>query len=187
MPMEGKEGSKWQQDMSMEELCESTWKEIYRFIYYKVQNREEAEDITQETYAKAIAYLNTSNMKIMNYRGFLKTISLNIIRDQWRTNKRRGGSINIDDVNPEDIAAADFAGASDDRAVIETALESLTQEQQTVIILRIMKGYSSAETAKIMNKKEGTVRVLQYRAIKALANVLKNVDDKGGMHYEEWG
>ncbi len=41
----------------IEELCSGTWKEVYRFIYYKVGNREEAEDITQETYAKALDYL----------------------------------------------------------------------------------------------------------------------------------
>ena len=38
----------------IEKLCMDTWRETYRFIYYKVGNREEAEDITQETYAKAM-------------------------------------------------------------------------------------------------------------------------------------
>ncbi|NLP35422.1 MAG: hypothetical protein GX359_09600, partial [Clostridiales bacterium] len=46
------------------------------------------------------------------------------------------------------------------------------------------KGYSSAETAKIMDKKEGTVRVIQYRAIKRLAQILKEADYKGGIHFE---
>jgi len=180
MPIENNESSKWQADMSIEELCESTWKDLYRFIYFKVQNREEAEDITQETYAKAIDYLNRTQEKINNYSGFLKMISLNIIRDNWRVKQRRGININLEDVNPEFISEEDFAGDSDNRAVIETALESLNQEQQTVITLRIIKGYTCAETAKIMKKKEGTIRVLQYRAIKRLALILEDLNDKGG-------
>jgi len=184
MSIEGKESFKWQQDKSIEDLCESTWKDLYRFIYYKVQNREEAEDITQETYAKAIDYLKRTNVKVKNYQGFLKMISLNIVRDRWRINQRRGLDINIEEVNPEIISAADFTGASVDKTVLENALKCLTKDQQTVITLRIMKGYSSAETAKIMDKKEGTVRVIQYRAIKRLAQILKEADYKGGIHFE---
>jgi RNA polymerase sigma-70 factor, ECF subfamily len=41
----------------IEDICTDTWEPVYRFIYYKVQNREEAEDTTQETYVKAIASL----------------------------------------------------------------------------------------------------------------------------------
>lgn len=39
---------------AIEKLCLATWESLYRFIYYKVQNREEAEDITQETYVKTL-------------------------------------------------------------------------------------------------------------------------------------
>lgn len=180
MPKDSNESSTWNHNLSLEEFCESTWKDLYRFIYYKVQNREEAEDITQETYVKAIDYLNRTNEKVKNYSGFLKMISLNIIRDNWRVKQRRGVNINLEDVNPEFISEEDFAVDSDNRAVIETALASLNQEQQAVITLRIIKGYSCAETAKIMHKKEGTIRVLQYRAVKRLAQILEDLNDKGG-------
>lgn len=157
----------------IEKICKDTWKEIYRFIYYKVQNREEAEDITQETYAKALSYLNKSDIKVLNYTGYLKAISMNIIRDNWRAKKRKGNLINIEDVNPELMSEADFSDMVDDRTIIENALRQLPKEQQTVLILRIIKGCSSAEAARVMNKKEGTVRVLQYRALKALSELLQ--------------
>ncbi len=180
--MFGKEkgGKQWNQDISLEEFCESTWKELYRFIYYKVQNREEAEDITQETYAKAISYLNRNNVKVINYGGYLKVIASNIMKDYWRKTHRKDGNLNIEEVDPVEFATEDFAETANDRATLEKALKSLTEEQQQVIHLRIMKGYSSAETAKIMDRKEGTVRVIQYRAIKALASILKDLDYKGG-------
>lgn len=156
----------------IEKICAETWKDLYRFIYYKVQNREEAEDITQETYAKAISYLNKNEVTILEYSSYLKAISMNIIRDQWRGKKRKGRSVNLDDINPEEAAAEDFSDLVNDRAQIEDALERVTQEQRMVIDLRILKGYSVAETARLMKKKEGTVRVLQFRAIKALAQIM---------------
>ena len=157
----------------MKKFCADTWRELYGYIYYKVQNREEAEDITQETYAKAISYLNRKDSKILENRSYLKAIALNIIRDQWRIKKRRGDSINLEDIRPEEMAEEDFTGSLSDRAQITEAMARLPKEHQTVIELRIIKGYSVKETAKLMQRKEGTVRVLQFRAVKALTALLE--------------
>lgn len=159
---------------AIEELCQKTWKEVYRFIYYKVQNREEAEDITQETYARAIDYLIRKNTNVLEIKGYLKMIAMNIIRDQWRSRQRKGFHMNLDDVSQEDIAIQDFSNQVDDRTMITKAMKCLSKEQQMIIDLRVIKGYSSSETAKIMKKKEGTIRVIQYRALKALAETLES-------------
>ncbi|GAE89450.1 RNA polymerase sigma factor [Acetivibrio straminisolvens] len=161
---------------SIEEICSSTWEDIYRFIYYKVQNRQEAEDITQETYVKALYHLQKNSVKIKQYTGFLKTVALNILRDKWRKKKRRGINVNIEAVNPEETAVEDAAEISAQRELIRNALDCLNEEQRMVIELRILKGYSVAETARIIKKKESTVRVLQYRALKTLASILKRND-----------
>ncbi|MCM3763854.1 RNA polymerase sigma factor [Neobacillus niacini] len=60
---------------SVEEICEATWKSVYKFIYYKVQNREEAEDITQETYVKAMANIPGEAYSPKNIELFLKTVA----------------------------------------------------------------------------------------------------------------
>lgn len=161
---------------SIEELCKSTWEPLYRFIYYKVQNREEAEDITQDTYVKAIKHIQKSNTKVERYISFLKAVSLNVIKDKWRKKQHQGKSINLDDVNPEVISSEDSTEVNAQREVIKDALGRLNEEQRKVIELRILEGYSVADTARIMNKKEGTVRVLQYRALQNLADILKNID-----------
>lgn len=162
----------------IEKLCADTWRELYSFIYYKVQNREEAEDITQETYAKAISFLNRNDVNILEYKSYLKVIAMNIIRDQWRAKKRRGSSVNLEDVKPEEIALEDFTGSLGDREQIEEAISRLTKEQRTVIELRIVKGYTVAETGKLMQKKEGAIRVLQLRAVRALAKILETEQGK---------
>lgn len=55
-----------------ERICIDTWKEIYRFIYYKVQNKEEAQDVTQETYARAFAYWCKTEIQIQDDTNYLK-------------------------------------------------------------------------------------------------------------------
>lgn len=77
---------------------------LYRFVYYKVQNREKAENITQETYIKAISYIKKNNVKIDKSISFLKAVSLSVLRDKWRKGKRLEMSINIDDINPEETS-----------------------------------------------------------------------------------
>lgn len=157
----------------IEAICIDTWKDLYRFIYYKVQNREEAQDITQETYTRAISYFERHMESIDDYGSYLRAISMNIIRDQWRRKKRRGSNINIDEINPKDFAEIDFTDLVNEQTIIDEAMEQLTLEQQKVIKLRIIKGYSVAETAKIMRRKESTVRVIQFRAIQALAKIIE--------------
>jgi len=156
----------------IEEICLNTWEHIYRFIYFKVQNREEAEDITQEAYLKTIAYLEKDKISQGKYISFLKTVAMNLLRDKWRKKKRYGVNINFDEVNPEETASSDYTEDSIRRQLVEDALKKLGEEQQNVIILRIIKGYSVAQTARIMGKGEGAVRSLQYRAIQNLAKIL---------------
>lgn len=72
--------------------------------------------------------------------GFLKTVSLNILRDKWRKNKRRGSIVNFDNINPESVAVEDCTEDMAQREVIQNALKLLNEEQRTVIELRILKG-----------------------------------------------
>lgn len=151
----------------------ATWQSLYRFIYYKVQNREEAEDITQETYLKALSYMQKKNNKIEKHISFFKTVALNIIRDKGRKTKRRGTSINIDGINPGEIALEDPTESIIEKETIQEALMLLGKEQRMVINLRIIKGYSVSDTAKRMDKSENNIRVIQYRAIENLTKILK--------------
>jgi len=161
---------------AIENICVVTWEPLYRFIYYKVQNREEAEDITQETYVKTLTYLQKNNAPQKNFLGFMKTVSLNIIRDRWRRKKRAGVIVNFQEINPEETVNIDEQNDIAQRLFLKSALAKLSQEQQMILDLRIIKGYSVAETAKLVGKTEAAVRTAQHRALLALARIL---DDEG--------
>ena len=134
----------------------------YTAIYFKVQNREEAEDITQETMPERSRSLGTTGSG-GPHLGFLRSVALNVLRDRWRRKKRIGPIVSIYGTE-SNMAVDDIAEQSAIRSMVREALDCLTQEHRTVIELRILKGFSTAETAEIMNKKEGTVRVILYRA-----------------------
>ncbi|WFA09013.1 sigma-70 family RNA polymerase sigma factor [Tissierella sp. Yu-01] len=156
----------------IEDICKNTWEPLYRYIYYRVQNREEAEDITQETYAKSLSYSKLKDIEPDKYIAFFKTVALNIIRDKWRKNKKGGNKVNIEAINPMEIAVDDAIEKANQELFINNALKKLNDDQRQVIELRIIKGYSVSETAKIMGKTEGNIRVLQYRALKNLAEII---------------
>lgn len=164
---------------AIEQICLATWEPLYRFIYYRVQNREEAEDITQETYLKTLNYLQNNQAPRENLLGFMKTVSLNLLRDRWRQKKRRGVFVSFQEINPQETASGDQQNAIAQRLLLESALAKLSQEQQSILDLRIIKGYSVADTAKLVGKTESAVRTAQHRALQALAQIL---DDIGPQH-----
>ncbi|OPX91731.1 MAG: RNA polymerase sigma factor SigX [Pelotomaculum sp. PtaB.Bin013] len=159
---------------SIEQICLDTWEPLYRYIYYKVQNREEAEDITQETYVKALKYLREHKAPQEKFMGFLKIVALNILRDRLRQKKRRGIRVNIDEINPEETADMDHRNDVNQRLQLENDLAKLNEDQRVIIDLRIIQGYSVAETAKRLGKTEAAVRTSQYRALQSLAKIVNS-------------
>ncbi len=158
---------------SIEELCLALWEPVYRFIYHRVQNREEAEDITQESFARTLAYFRNHGEPPHNVLGYLKTVGVNIIRDSWRKRQLQGKVVNWEDVKP---LVEDNQTELVQRLRIESALERLKPEQKTVLQLRILMGCSVADTARQMGKSEAAVRTCQYRALQTLARYLDDVD-----------
>ncbi len=161
---------------SIEEICRETWETLYRYVYFRVQNREEAEDITQEAYAKALSRWQQKAARPDNHIAYLKATALNVIRDRWRKTKRKGAEINLEAVNPMETAVESPAEEATLRVMIEDAMKMLSEDQRRVIELRIIKGFSAARTAVMMGKKESTIRVIQYRALQTLADILETKD-----------
>lgn len=161
---------------SIEQICLATWEPLYRFVYFKVQNREEAEDITQETYVKTLTYLREHKTPGENFLGFIKTIALNVLRDRWRQKKRRGIPVSFEEINYLEIDGTDYQKDVARRLQIENALLKLSEDQRAILDLRLIKGYPVAETAKLVGKTEATVRTSQYRALQALARILDDSD-----------
>jgi len=106
----------------------------------------------------------------------MKTVDIDILRDRWRQKKRRGIPVNFEGINPEEMAGSDHQMAVARRLQLENALAKLSEDQRAVLDLRIIQGYSVAETARRMGKTGAAVRISQYRALQALAQLLDGND-----------
>ncbi len=161
-------------------LYEKYSPKIYRFIYYRLNNKEQADDAIQEVFIKA--WENIKNYKIQKYpfSAWLYRIAKNLIIDHWRTAKHH---IALDTEN-EIHYSFQLAGEQNEinslidgqieMAKIKKALNELNDIQKETIILRFINDLDITEVAEIINKSVSTSRVIQHRALKNLKKILES-------------
>ncbi len=145
---------------------------IHRFIASRVKSPNDAEDLTQLVFVKALEALPRYEARGIPFGGWLFRLARNAIIDQIRT--RRDHLSLVDAVTRETDEAGPEAEAAlhEDLKRVAHALTELTDDQREVIELRFFAGLSVLETAVAMGRQEGTVRGLQFRAIAALRRSL---------------
>ena len=149
---------------------------IYRFIALKVGTRQEAEDLAHEVFISAWQKLPTYQAQGFPFSSWLYKIARNRVIDYYRTKKTH---LSIDDeiATNEDMfgVQSEIDEALDmglDIAAVKEAMQQLTGEQREVVQLRFLDELSPAEIAKVLDKREGTVRIIQHRAIQKLKIIL---------------
>ncbi len=161
-------------------LYEETLPAIYRFIYGKVGNREEAEDLTSQVYLKALNGLDQSR-DVISAQAWLFQVARTTIADYWRAFYRLRSS-SLDDLlaagwdsPPATPSDAGDAGDAEERA--EHVLARLSERYRDVLTLRFLLNLSLKETAARMNLSEANVKVLQFRALRKASQLVE--DDAG--------
>lgn len=154
------------------DLYERYLDEIQRYVFYRVADRFDAEDLTETVFLKAWEALPRSVAPIVNLRAWLYRVAQHVIIDYYRTSKV------TTDLSPEQTRDRQPLPESQiqDRDVqqqLARLIQSLDGNLQQVIVCRFISGLSHAETAEIMGLKEGHVRVLQLRALQKLREMLE--------------
>jgi len=147
---------------------------VYRYIYYRVSSKALAEDLTQETFLRALRRISTFTWQGRDFGAWLVTIARNLVADHFKSSRHRlevptGEMLDSDEhePSPEDSVLAYLSN----RALLD-AVKQLNSQQQECVTLRFLHGLSVAETAQIMGKNDGAIKTLQYRAIRTLARLL---------------
>src|SRR5216683_4997460 len=140
---------------------------VYAFIYARVGNRADAEDLTQQVALKAIPRLR-EGAPASAIRGYLFATARSVLGGFWST--RLGLS---EAELHEDLAmAVPPAPPSEERAdTVQRILGELSDNYRRVLELRFLHGYSLKEVAAEMNSTVGAVKVMQLRALRAAAKV----------------
>ncbi len=146
---------------------------IYKYIYYKVGSKSDAEDLTAQVFLKAWEAIGHYRLTGRPFSAWLYRIAHNLVVDHFRMRRE---AIPIDDVMRIDEKEGDLDDVTQRHFTAETlqrAIHRLTVDQQQVIILRFLEGYSTEEVARIMGKGQGAVRTLQHRALAGLARIFR--------------
>lgn len=147
-------------------------KEIFRYIYYRVAETFEAEDLTEEVFIKAWEALPRMQAEGMNFRAWLYRIAHNIVIDRHRTHRDSvslNQAVKLSGLNDQPEEAFQQNALAND---IARTIARLEPDFQDVILYRFILGFSHAETAEIMGMSIVYIRVLQYRALKKMKEIL---------------
>jgi len=148
---------------------------VYRHIYYRVGNVADAEDLTQRVFLKAWQAIRRYKKTSSPFLAWLMTISHNLVVDFYRSKKE---SVYLDFELPADETYSSpecSAEAHFEQQQLRRAILELPGDQQQVILMRFIGGFSYPEIASSLGKSEGAIRVILHRALVRLRKILEKV------------
>jgi RNA polymerase sigma-70 factor (ECF subfamily) len=156
------------------QLYDAYMERIYRFVYFRVEDQQTAEDLTSQVFLRAWNNLDRFRLGGTPYLAWLYTIAHNAVIDHYRTRKV---TTPLEDVRLSQPDYAEVVENDIDFAVemrsIKSAMQTLTDDQQQVLTLKFIEGMSNDEIARHLGKRGGAVRALQMRGLRALAKQLE--------------
>lgn len=151
---------------------------VYRYVYVRVGSAHLAEDLTSETFLRALRRMDSFSWQGRDIAAWFITIARNLITDNAKSARFRLEVTTADMLDADqqvDAPEAEVLQRLRDTRLIE-AVKNLKPEQAECVVLRFLQGLSLAETAKVLGKTEGAVKQLQLRAVRALHRELADVE-----------
>jgi RNA polymerase sigma-70 factor, ECF subfamily len=156
------------------ELYDRYVDDVLRYLHHRVEDRATAEDITSETFVRALRRIDSLSHQGRDVGAWLVTIARNLVLDHRKSSRYRL------EVTTADMRDADRATDGPEDAVLErltnaeliSGVRQLSADQRKCLALRFLHGLSVAETAAAMGRGHGAVKALQHRAVRRLAVLL---------------
>lgn len=147
---------------------------LYRYVYYRV-DKEEVEDLVENVFVRVWENIDKYVPGEHPFSSWLFRITHNLVVDHYRTHRKH---LSLRDnlprhVNQSDDSPVDWASMKMNQGLIREALLKVKEPYQQILVLRYLSGFSNKEIADITQRSEGSVRILHYRALKALRDVLE--------------
>jgi len=155
------------------------WQPIYRLIYSKLGNEDDAKELTQDTFMNAFRSLPRYQVLDVSFKSYLGRIAINSVTDFWRKKGRTPQLVNINEYqepivdvteNPEE-----YTLRLERQEQMATLVDSLPSEQCQAVKLRVILGLSVRDVALQMNKTEPAIKMLQQRALKNLRKMCLDI------------
>ncbi|MBI5054421.1 MAG: sigma-70 family RNA polymerase sigma factor [Chloroflexi bacterium] len=141
---------------------------IYRYCFFRVQDSDQAEDLTADVFLKAVDGLPHYNERGLPFGAWLFRIAHDRVVDFYRKTGRHPVVELKDDFISDDLAPEVSIEITESHDRLYEAISHLTDEQQAVIQFRFMENWSLEDTGYMMNKTANAVKALQHRALQSL-------------------
>lgn len=158
------------------DLYEHYLDDVYRYVYFRIGNHQDAEDLTEAVFIKAWQSLARCYAEKALFRRWVFRIAGNAVIDHYRTVKQ---ALSIDETMPvidERMNLELNMDIQEEVSHLLTAVRQLSAVHQHVLVLRFANGLNTEETARVLDRSPGAVRVLQHRALKALQEVMLSAE-----------
>jgi RNA polymerase sigma-70 factor (ECF subfamily) len=158
------------------ELYDEYVDQLFRYIYYKVGNFTEAQDLTGQTFLKAFENIDSYELRDVAFSSWLYRIAHNLVVDYFRRESRRE-HVPIEEQppaasnrgNPVESVMAEL-----DSERLYEAIQKLTHNQREVLVLKFIDNLSNNQVAEIMGISVGAVKSTQKRGLLSLNRILGN-------------
>jgi RNA polymerase sigma-70 factor, ECF subfamily len=142
-------------------------KGIYAFIFYRTMERMTAEDLTSQTFLKALENIGSYDPNKGAFSTWIYRIARNTVVDHFRTNRKHTDIEDVWDLPSDDNPFLDASGALDARA-IHDQLKALPKDKRDLIIMRLWDGLSYKEIADLTGKSEASCKMMFSRTVSDL-------------------
>ncbi len=152
---------------------------IYRFIFFKVSKKEEAEDLTSDVFLKTWQYLaEKTDREVKSFSGLVYQVARNVLVDWYRARANRAETSleGVPEIAVPEKAFTDFDTHYDAAKVLKV-VRQLKQEYQEIILLRYIEELSVKEISYIVKKSPVGVRVTLHRALNLLKKALSQSNE----------
>jgi RNA polymerase sigma-70 factor (ECF subfamily) len=149
---------------------------IYSYISFSLKNAPEADDLTQEVFIKAWKNIHKYRITGAPFITWLIAIARNIVADHFRARKK-GNTVPLEDEQFTGAAEADPQNITEVRLEqqhLRELIGKLKGAKQQVILMRFIIGMDYREISRVLKKREGAIRVIQFRALKELRALLED-------------
>jgi RNA polymerase sigma-70 factor (ECF subfamily) len=146
---------------------------IFRFVFFRIGNKADAEDLTEEVFLKAWQNLNSFTKKHRTpFSAWIFQIAKNTITDHYRSNKETSELSDQEADDKQERAVINPTETEFNKERLISALAQLPEQQAEAVSLRYFSDLTNPEIAEVLNKTEGAVRILISRGLKKLKEIL---------------
>ena len=157
---------------ALAEIYDRYAESIYRYAYRYVGDATLAEDLTSDVFLKLLQVLGTRRAPQEQLQGWLYRVARNLAVD-WFRKQGKGVPLSLnEELAPGGDSPVTRLEQQELHQDLREAISKLTPEQQQVIVLRFGEGRKIREVGRLMGKSEGSIKVMQYRAMKRLRKLL---------------